>query len=319
MTQSGWAQLGRHLSGREARKQPEPTLFDVPVPDPVPDEPVLVRLNGVRGEHLRDFGDVWLGWGLWRMLGLDTLFEELLPRGGEDVAWSLVAAILTRARFCEPSSELHIEDTWYRRTTLPELLGVASEQVHTDRFRQRFDRDLEQLPEPVGKARLKIAWQRRPRFGEWVALAEGCDLLRSNLTDVDAPTRWKRYIQLTEAEWAFRITKDELAIRPIWPQKQDRVRAHILVCFLAYALWTMLAGWMQRSGLGDAPRTLLEEFAKLQTADVLLPAQDRHTGREDNLRLRCITEPDDAQQTLLDRLGLTLPRRLKPLENLNHT
>jgi transposase len=64
---------------------------------------------------------------------------------------------------------------------------------------------------------------------------------------------WKRYIPLTEAEWAFRIAKDELAIRPIWHQKEDRILAHILVCFLAYVLWKPLAGWMQRSRLGDAP------------------------------------------------------------------
>ena len=56
---------------------------------------------------------------------------------------------------------------------------------------------------------------------------------------------WKRYIQLTEAEWVFRITKDELEIRPIWHQKTDRVLAHILVCFLAYVLWKTLGQWMQ--------------------------------------------------------------------------
>ena len=75
--------------------------------------------------------------------------------------------------------------------------------------------------------------------------------------DVDAATLWKRYIQLTEAEWAFRITKDELVIRPIWHHKEDRVKAHILVCFLAYVMWKTLAGWMRGAGLGDAPRTLL--------------------------------------------------------------
>ena len=78
---------------------------------------------------------------------------------------------------------------------------------------------------------------------------------RTNLTDVDPKTLWKRYIRLTEAEWAFRIAKDELVIRPIWHQKADRVKAHILVCFLAYVLWKSLAQWMRRAGLGDTPRT----------------------------------------------------------------
>jgi transposase len=51
----------------------------------------------------------------------------------------------------------------------------------------------------------------------------------------------------------FRITKDELEIRPIWHQKKERVLAHIPVCFLAYVLWKTLAQWMRRAGLGDAP------------------------------------------------------------------
>jgi hypothetical protein len=124
---------------------------------------------------------------------------------------------------------------------------------------------------------------------------------------------WKRYIQLTEAEWAFRITKDELEIRPIWHQKEDRVKAHILVCFLAYVLWKTLGGWMHRSGLGDAPRTLVEEFAKIKSGDVVLPVRSEtgHGEPDHEVRLRCVTEPDDAQRVLLDRLGLVLPRRLR--------
>jgi hypothetical protein len=85
-----------------------------------------------------------------------------------------------------------------------------------------------------------------------------------NLADTNPAVLWKRYIQLTEAEWAFRITKDELSIRPIWHQKPHRVQAHILVCFLAYVMWKTLRQWMKRSGLGDAPRTLLQEFAKIK-------------------------------------------------------
>ena len=116
-----------------------------------------------------------------------------------------------------------------------------------------FTITIERLPEPVGKVRLKITWSRNARWSEWTTLADGCYVLRSNLTDVDPARLWRRYIQLTDAEWAFRIAKDEPSIRPIWHQKAERVEAHILVCFLAYVLWKTLAGWMQRSGLGDAP------------------------------------------------------------------
>jgi hypothetical protein len=125
---------------------------------------------------------------------------------------------------------------------------------------------------------------------------------------------WKRYIQLTEAEWAFRIAKDELCIRPIWHQKADRVKAHILVCFLAYVLWKTLAQWMQRSGLGDAPRTLIEELAKIKSGDVVLPTQRPSGAPSNTVRLRCVTTPDEAQKVLLHRLGLTMPQRLRRLD-----
>jgi len=175
-----------------------------------------------------------------------------------------------------------------------------------------------------GKAKLKITYTRTVQWDDWTALSEGCYLLRTNLTGVEASTLWKRYLQLTEAEWAFRITKDELVIRPIWHQKPERVKAHILVCFLAYVLWKTLGQWMQRSGLGDAPRTLLLELAKIKSGDVVLPvcrpAQppkgDPTPAPDRVVRLRCVTAPDEAQKVLLHRLGLTLPQRLRRIDEL---
>ncbi|MBU0616421.1 MAG: hypothetical protein KKI02_01755, partial [Planctomycetes bacterium] len=106
---NGWAQLCRHLNGRA---RPQPSLFDPPHYDePTDDEPVLVKLKNIRLQRLRDFGDVWLALGLWRLLGLDQLLSHLMPSGREEASWEQVAAILTIARFCEPSSELHIADT----------------------------------------------------------------------------------------------------------------------------------------------------------------------------------------------------------------
>jgi transposase len=544
---NGWAQLGRNLHGPQ---RPELSLFDPPhYGDPQPDEAVLVKLKDIRLERLRDFGEVWLAWGLWRLLELDTLLARAMPQGREEVPWPTVAAILTLARFCEPASELHIEHTWYRRTCLEDLLGVPVPQVNTDRlypgldhllsckeaiekhlkqrlgelfdleydlllyditstyfegecranplaqrgysrdsrpdclqvciglvvttdgmplgyevfagnrhdattvedivrvmerkygraqriwvmdrgmvseknlqflrrrdglyivgtpkamlrqferhllegdwrevqagvevklvpgsdgtetfilarsadrrakeqamhqrFLQRlqtglehlqaqalagrlrdeglahrrlgrlleknwraasaFEVTIQKLAPPEGKAHLRIRWQLNRRWSEWAALSEGCYLLRTNLSDSDPALLWKRYIQLTEAEWAFRITKDELVIRPIWHQLARRVEGHILVCFLAYVLWKTLAQWMRRSGLGEAPRTLIEEFAKIKSGDVVLPAQDA-AGSSRTIRLRCVTEPDAAQKVLLNRLGLTLPRRLRRLD-----
>lgn len=171
--QSGWAQLGRHLLGAQATRRPQLSLFDPPRCDePRDDEPVLVRLSGVRFERLRDFGDVWLAWGLWRMLELDVLLERLIARGREDVSWSTVAAILTIARFCEPASELHIEEKWYRRTALDDLLGVPPEKVHTDRLYEGLDRLL-----PHKEA---IEKHLRERLGELFELK--CDLLLYDVT-----------------------------------------------------------------------------------------------------------------------------------------
>ena len=540
--------MGRRLDRKD---RPQPSLFYPPAyPEPDDREPALVKLKGVRLERSRDFGDVWLALGLWRLLGLDELLTGLMPAGREEVPWPVVAAILTVARFCEPSSELHIEHTWYRRTALEDLLGVPVSQVHTDRLYAGLDqllphkpaieahlqrrlgdlfdlkyelllyditstyfegqclgnpmaqrgysrdsrpdcvqvciglvvttdgiplgyevfdgntndsttvetiveameakygranrvwvmdrgmvsednlqflrsrggsyivgtpkamlRQFEQhlmdknwhevqagvevklvpgpdgtetfilarsadrrekekamherfcermgaklqamrasaecgrlkdsgvanrrlgrlqgqywraaaafevkiapIPRPTGKARLSITWTRNARWSEWTALSEGCYLLRTNLTDTDPATLWKRYIQLTEAEWAFRISKDELEIRPIWHQKPERVLAHILVCFLAYVLWKMLAQWMRGAGLGDAPRTVIEEFAKIKSGDVVLPTWTREGRPGQTIRVRCVTRPDSAQSVLLNRLGLTMPQRLRYLE-----
>jgi hypothetical protein len=478
--QSGWAQLGRSLSGKQ---RPQSSLFNPPhYDDPSNDEPVLVNLNGIRLERLRDFGDVWMALGLWRLLGLDSLLQNVAEPGREDVPWPVVAAILTIARFCKPSSELHIETTWYRGTALEDLLGVPVEKVCTDRLyagldwllphksriekhlkerlgslfdleydlllydvtstyfegecagnglakrgysrdsrpdclqvciglvvttdgiplgyevfagnrhdsttveeiveameqkygqanrvwvmdrrekekamHQRFvdrletalrkmqasaesgrlkdeatanrrlgrlmcqywraagafDVKIERLSPPQGKVWLRVAWTRNDRWNDWAALSEGCYLLRTNLQETDPAVLWKRYIQLTEAEWAFRITKNELEIRPIWHQKTDRVLAHILVCFLAYVLWKTLGQWMQRSGLGDAPRTLLEELSKIKSGDVVLPTRTKEGHYNGTVRLRCVTEPDEAQKVLLHRLGIPLPRRLRRID-----
>jgi hypothetical protein len=141
-------------------------------------------------------------------------------------------------------------------------------------------------------------------------LSEGCYLLRSNVADWSDEDLWKAYIQLTEAEAAFRIHKSDLVLRPIWHQKEERVLAHILVCFLAYVLWKTLGQMCQRAGLGHEPRRLFEELGKVQLVDVVLPTRQ---GTE--IRRRCITQPTDHQAILLARLRLNLPAT-HPMEGL---
>ena len=100
---------------------------------------------------------------------------------------------------------------------------------------------------------MRLVWSAKPEWDDWATHSEGCYVLRTNITDWDAETLWRTYIQLSEAEAAFRIHKSELSIRPIWHQRADRVQAHILVCFLAYVLWKTLEQWQSRAGLGNSP------------------------------------------------------------------
>jgi len=105
-----------------------------------PAKPVEVHLDQVRVERSRSFGDVWLAWKLWQTLELDRFCTDVLPQGREKVPWAEIAAILTLARFCEPSSELHIAEDWYRRTALQDILGVEPEAVHHTRLYAGLDR-----------------------------------------------------------------------------------------------------------------------------------------------------------------------------------
>jgi transposase len=506
---------------------------------------VPVRLKGIRIERSRQFGDVYLALALWRGTGLEELCRQLLPVGLERIAWAKMAAVLVTARFCEPSSELHIAEDWYRRTALCDLLQLGDEEVNKDRlyraldhllahkatleahlskrcgelfavqnevllydvtstyfegqaegnpqaqrgysrdhrpdckqvcialvvtfdgfplgyevfagnthdsrtlqtivttmearhgvmgrvwitdrgmasagnlawlrqtgrryiigapkaelkkfavelarpdgwrtvhegvevkltshretketvilcrsadrrskeqamhdkFSRRIEEALDRLAARIARskkrldpatvnrqigrilqqnqraaARFTIALEpdgcsagfrlrtdHNASFDDWAALSEGAYLLRSNIIDWSDQQLWKAYIQLTQAEAAFRIQKDQLNVRPIWHQREDRVQAHILICFLAFVLWKSLEMWQQRAGLGNSPRTVLEELARIQSNDVVLP-----TTTHGQIRLRCVSQPDAAQATLLDRLGIVLPKRMRLAEH----
>jgi len=149
----------------------------------------------------------------------------------------------------------------------------------------------------------RIQWKKIEAARDWATLSAGCYLLRSNVTDWSDIELWKAYIQLTEAEAAFRIHKSDLKIRPIWHQKEDRVLAHIFVCFLAYVLWKTLGQMCEQAGIGNEPRRVLEELGELSMMDVILP-----TRSGIDIRKRCLSKPTDHQQILLDRLKLRLPK-----------
>lgn len=153
--------------------------------------------------------------------------------------------------------------------------------------------------------RATISWTKDEKWRAWAQLNEGCYLLRTNVADWSAEELWKAYIQLTEAEAAFRIHKSDLKIRPVWHQKEDRVLAHILVCFLAYVLWKTLGQMVTSAGLGDEPRRVFDELSKISLVDVVLP-----TKKGVNIRRRCVRKPTEHQEILLSRLKLKLPRQI---------
>ncbi|MBN1766778.1 MAG: IS1634 family transposase [Sedimentisphaerales bacterium] len=510
-------------------------LFDTDnKPEP---EWIEVDTANVRVENQVDFGGPWPALQLIRILGLDELLETVMPAGRETVPWSKMALILAICRLCNPSSELHIAEHYYRHTALPELWGIPAEKVYDERlyraldkllphkeslerylkerlgtlfdlkydlllydvtstyfegecgmnpkarrgysrdkrpdckqvciglvvskcgmplgyevfegnrndvktwqeivltmearygkadriwcgdrgmmskenldfmqagnrkyiigasksslkrferellasdwqqiredlevklcpspdageelyilcrsqdrrekeramhqrFEQRIETALKKLQTGCEKRRYKketidrkvgsimaknsraaglfevevkdtetgamISWSKNEKWRLWAELNEGCYLLRTNVMDWSAEDLWQAYIQLTEAEAAFRIHKSDLKIRPVWHQKEDRVLAHILVCFLAYVLWKTLHQMTQAAGLGDEPRRIFEELGKISLVDVVLP-----TRKGVNIRRRCIRRPTVHQAILLSRLRLDLPWQLK--------
>ena len=166
---------------------------------------------------------------------------------------------------------------------------------------------------------VRLSWQMKEDRKTWRESREGAYLLRTNIKAETAEGLWTKYMQLTEAEASFRALKSELSIRPLFHQREPRVKAHVMVAFLGYALWVTLKHLLKRrpaippqpsaSGVENAqpmsPMKALALLSTLQSADIVLPTTD---GRE--IRLRRITEPTAEQKSLLHQLGLSLPERL---------
>jgi len=127
---NGWQTLSSRLNGQAPST---PGLFDPPAREEEP-EFELVEVKNIAVQRLANFGDVYLAWTLWRLLGLDFLLSKHMPAGRAEVPWATVAAILCIARFCRPSSELFIEKHFYPASALEHLLGVEPAKVHTDRL-----------------------------------------------------------------------------------------------------------------------------------------------------------------------------------------
>jgi hypothetical protein len=178
-----------------------------------------------------------------------------------------------------------------------------------------YDVALRDTPQGV-----RLQWSIKEDRQAWRQLREGAYMLRTNLQAGTAEELWSCYMQLTEAEASFRALKSELSIRPLFHQLESRVKAHVMVAFLGYALWVTLKHLLKRrsaivpapsvSGIdNEQPLSAMKALAllsTLQSADIVLPTTD---GRE--IRLRRITEPNAEQKSLLQQLGITLPERFE--------
>jgi transposase len=160
--------------------------------------------------------------------------------------------------------------------------------------------------------RLHVIWEKKTNIKDWVDLSAGCYLLRTNISrEMEASDLWRAYIGLTQAEEAFRITKQDIGLRPIWHHEQDRVQGHILIAFLALVLQKTFEQGLIQKGLGHSTRKVIQELKGLKSMDVILPATD---GNE--IKMRIVSEPDPSLKILLDRLCLKIPKRLCLYKNV---
>src|SRR5229473_1855118 len=172
--------------------------------------------------------------------------------------------------------------------------------------------DLYEMAVKDSKEGPRLIWRQKPEQQQWLEAREGAYLLRTNLTVNGAADLWKKYMQLTEVEAVFRTLKSDLAIRPLFHQLEKRVKAHVLVAFLGYALQVTLKHLLKRSGSEYSPAQALKRLAEIRSVDLVLPTVE---GRE--IWLRRIAKLDEEQQSILHQLQLQLPERLEPIQIQN--
>lgn len=206
---------------------------------------------------------------------------------------------------------------------------------------QKLDRQLVKLAKRIEEGRLKDAKKIERRIGSvlgkyssisdfykvsyenrkltvivdekkkaWIRAREGAYLLRTNIEGKDPQSLWEKYMQLTEAEAAFRALKSELVIRPIFHHKEKRVQAHIMVAFLGYALWVTIKHTLKRTLPYYSPTRALSTLQRIHSGDIMLETIEPDESNRRTIRLRRIFSPDDEQKTILSALNISLPEKL---------
>lgn len=197
-----------------------------------------------------------------------------------------------------------------------------------DRLRERVERGALVVPAKIERAVGRIA-ERYPGISRWVNVevrradgkaevvwqlkeevaresreSEGVYLLRTNLPADSAEDVWRGYMTLTRVEAAFRSLKQELRLRPVFHQKGDRVEAHILLSYIAYALLWSIEHTHRQHGGTLTGRRVLDVLSGIEMGTITLRAGD---GRK--LELERISTPRPEEAMVLSTLGIQLPRQ----------
>jgi transposase len=236
---------------------------------------------------------------------------KLLPQEGECYVFAQSTSRINKERAMRRRQLKHL---WRRLTELRQMKLLTRDGLlmKLGAARQQWPAAWRLVAIRVPKSQEDIneqtfIWRLRKTKLREVRRREGRYLLRTNLTETDPAKLWQYYTQLTQVEEAFKNLKGDLALRPLYHQKEDRIEAHIFVAFLAYCLHVTLRRWLQDLAPGLTPRSVLEKFAAVQMVDVHLPTSD---GRR--VILPRYTQPEKELQVLLDQLKLELPEQPPP-------
>jgi transposase len=215
---------------------------------------------------------------------LDRLNKERAMR------WRQLKSLWTRLK--------ELEQMDLKRDALLMKLGAARQQSPSAWRLVKI-----QLPQGETKFGFKLLKDKLRQ----VRQREGRYLLRSNMPEPAPKKLWEFYLQLVQVEEVFKQLKGDLAIRPIFHKKEQRIEAHIFIAFLAYCVQATLTRRLRDLAPGLTARAVLEKMAAMQMIDVHLPTTDNRT-----VILTRYTQPELDQKILLEKLKLTLPEQPPP-------
>ena len=100
------------------------------------------------------------------------------------------------------------------------------------------------------------------------------------------------YSQLWQVEKAFRISKTDLRIRPIYHRLKDRIEAHICICFTAYAIYKELERLLKKNKIDLSAEKAIDQIKEIRQLRYILPKSQQMKTK--------ILQPTEMQSRLLD-------------------